>query len=299
MALFRALESARSPGDRIVDDLFAREFLSQPFCSIADLSRFSGLGAAVRWYIDRRWPGSRASGVARTRWIDDHLIAALHDAISQVAILGAGYDTRAYRVPGMECVRVFEVDHPNTSALKQERVRKFHDGLPSHVSFVAVDFNHGSLHDALKQAGFDSNQKTLFIWEGVTNYLTETAVSATLKFIGSAAPGSQVVFTYVHQDVLHYPGKFDGGLRLKRMLKRLEEKWTFGFDPSDLPAYLAGRGLRLIADVSSVDYRATYMGKKGRHLKGYEFYRVAVAEVGRAAIVSPESARCEETSLHA
>ena len=67
-------------------------------------------------FIDRRWPGARTSGVARTRLIDDAVAAALRDGIDQVLILGAGFDCRAYRLPGIERARVFEIDHPSTSA---------------------------------------------------------------------------------------------------------------------------------------------------------------------------------------
>jgi methyltransferase (TIGR00027 family) len=299
MALFRALESARAPRRRILYDPLASAFLSQPFRWIARLSHLAGFGGAVRWYIDRRWPGSRTSGIARTRLIDDHLTTALRDGISQVAILGAGYDTRAYRIPGIERARVFEVDHPNTSAIKRERIRNLQGGLPAHVGYIAMDFNCESLRDALKRAGFDLNRRTFVIWEGVTNYLAENAVNAMLNFIGSVAPGSRLVFTYVHRDILLDPGKFEGGLRLQRMLARLEESWTFGLDPSQVPTLLQTNGLSFIADIGSVDYRAKYLGANGRHLKGYEFYRVVVAEINRSPMAASDPASGDEKVLHA
>ncbi len=146
------------------------------------------------------------------------------------------------------------------------------------MTYVAIDFNRQSLGEALGSAGFDAGRCTFFIWEGVTNYLTEDAVNATLEFIGTTAPRSRVVFTYVHRDVLRNPGQFPGGRALARMMKLLEETWTFGLDPAAVPALVEAHGLRLIDDVGSVDYRAKYLGPNGRHLKGYEFYRVAIAE---------------------
>ena len=281
-ALFRALETARAPQCRIIEDQLAEHFLSQPLCSVTGLLHSPGLAAVVSRYIDYRQPGVRPSVVARTRLIDDYLIAALADGISQIAVLGAGFDTRAYRIAEIERARVFEVDHPNTSTVKQERIRQVLGALPAQVSYVAFDFDRGSLSDALARAGFDLACPTFFIWEGVTNYLTEAAVNATLKFVGGAPEGSRVVFTYVHRDILRNPERFPGGTRLHRRLKRLEERLTFGLDPADVPRFLASRGLRLIDDIGSVEYRARFLGASGGHLRGHEFYRVAIAEVGRA-----------------
>jgi methyltransferase (TIGR00027 family) len=281
-ALFRALETARAPQCRIVEDQLAEHLLSQPLRSVAGLAHSAGLAAAVSRYIDYRQPGARPSVIARTRLIDDYLITALKDGITQIVILGAGFDTRPYRMDGIEKACVFEVDHPNTSAVKRERVRHALGALPAQVSYVAFDFDRGSLSDALARAGFDAACRTFFIWEGVTSYLTEEAVNATLKFVGGAPEGSRVVLTYVHRDVVCSPERFLGGNRLHRRLKRLEERLTFGFDPADVPRFLAARGLRLIDDIGSVEYRARFLGASGDHLRGHEFYRVAIAQVGRA-----------------
>jgi methyltransferase (TIGR00027 family) len=284
-ALFRAVETAKGPKHRVVEDQLAERFLSQPLRSIAGLLLFSGFAGVVSAYIDFRQPGARPSVVARTRLIDDYVIAALRDGISQIAILGAGFDTRAYRIAGIEHARIFEVDHPNTSAVKRERIRHVLGALPANVSYVTLDFADDSLGDALAHAGFDLKCRTLFIWEGVTNYLTEDAVISTLGFVGTAPVGSRVVFTYIHRDILCNPDQFPGGNRLHRRLSRLEERMTFGLDPAEVPRFVAARGLRLLDDVGSVEYRGRFLGTSGAHLRGHEFYRVAVAEVSRAKVV--------------
>jgi methyltransferase (TIGR00027 family) len=101
MALFRALEATRSAGRRVFEDRFAAAFLSPQLRLVVGLSRVPGVGALVRAYIDRRWPGARTSAVARTRFIDDAAKEALGSGIEQVIILGAGFDARAYRIAAM------------------------------------------------------------------------------------------------------------------------------------------------------------------------------------------------------
>jgi methyltransferase (TIGR00027 family) len=279
MALFRALESARLPEKRLFEDPYAKGFLKPSLRFVVRLSRIPALGAWVPGRIDHRWPGARTSGVARTRLIDDMLIRALRDGIEQVAIMGAGFDSRAYRIPGIERARVFEIDHSDTLAAKRERLQRMLGALPAHVVFVEIDFNRQSLEEVLKAASFDSKLPTFFIWEGVTNYLTAQAVDATLRFVSSNAAGSQIVFTYVHSEVLDNPAGFDGTRTLTRTLQRLGEPWTFGLDPAELPGYLKARGLELVEDIGSVEYRKRYMGSDPRHTRGYEFYRAALARV--------------------
>src|SRR5262245_23641861 len=108
MALFRAIESVQPPTRRLFSDPFSRAFLRPPLHLAADVARLPLLGKLIAWIIDRRWPGARPSGVARTRLIDDLLLRALHDGVQQVVILGAGFDCRAYRLKGMNQVQVIE-----------------------------------------------------------------------------------------------------------------------------------------------------------------------------------------------
>jgi methyltransferase (TIGR00027 family) len=232
----------------------------------------------IPWIIDHWWPGARTSGVARTRFIDDVLVQALHDGVQQVVILGAGFDCRAYRLPGMDRVRVIEVDHPDTQEAKRERLQQLVGNRLNHVQFVAVDFNREYLEDVLKVSAFDPICQTFFLWEGVTNYLTAPAVDATFRALRGLAEASLVLFTYVHKDVLAVPGVFEGTDNLNKTLQRAGEHWTFGLDPSELPDYLEHRGFRLVEDIGAAEYRARYMNANRQVIRGYEFYRIAIAE---------------------
>ncbi len=279
MALFRALETARSASRRVCEDRFADAFLSPELRRVVRVSRFRPAGVLIRGYIDRRWPGARTSAVARTRFIDDTAEALLAVGLDQVVILGAGFDARAYRIRRMTGATVFEVDHPATSAAKRRIVESLLAAKPAHVRFVPIDFNSQSLPAAMEAAGYDPRRRTLFVWEGVTNYLIEDAVDATLRWCAGAAAGSTVIFTYVHRGILDAPQTFHGTKALLKTLDSAGERWTFGVDPSRLPAFLAERGLVLDEDVGASDYRSRYFGRAAARMPGYEFYRIAVAHV--------------------
>jgi methyltransferase (TIGR00027 family) len=287
MALFRALESRRDP--RLFEDPFAYGFLGPRLRAVVRLASLPLLGAAVPMFIDGRWPGARTSGVARTRLIDDALVAALRCDVPQVVLLGAGFDARAYRLQNIGRTRVFEVDHAATQAAKRARLHARLSALPAHVRFVPVDFDRECVADALAAAGFDGARQTFFLWEGVTNYLTAAAVDATLRFVASIAAGSRLVFTYVDRRVLGGDGSeaaFAGVPRLRALLRRSGEPWTFGLEPAEVGSYLAARGLALVEDVGAAEYRARYWGASARRMRGYEFYRVAIADVRATAVSS-------------
>jgi methyltransferase (TIGR00027 family) len=279
MALFRALEHARPANARLFADPFARRFLGARLRPLITLSALPGVVDLISGVIDRRWPGARTSAIARTRLIDDRVRAAVADGILQIVLLGSGFDSRPYRLPGLERLPIFEVDHPATLARKRQLVSATLGDVSSRVRFVPTDFNRESVEDTLAPAGFDPGHATLFVWEGVTNYLTERAVDHTLRWCARTAPPSQIIFTYVDRAVLNDPQSFYGTARLFATLEASNERWTFGLDPGRLPAYLAERGLRLDEELGAEDYRARYFGATAATMQGYAFYRVASAYV--------------------
>ena len=140
--------------------------------------------------------------MARTRLIDDHLIYALSRGISQVVILGSGYDSRPYRIPECRKTRVFEVDQAGILRLKRTKLDRLLHRFPGNVSFVKTDLNIEKINETLRQHGFNKNKPAFFIWEGVTQYLTRRAVDQTMDFISGTAPGSFLLFTYVHKKAI-------------------------------------------------------------------------------------------------
>jgi methyltransferase (TIGR00027 family) len=255
-ALFRALEQGLPRP--LFSDPWARRFLRGRYRVVSWLP-----AAPVARLIDHRWPGPRAAVAVRTRYLDDAILRALSGGLDQLVILGAGFDARAYRLPGLEAVSVFEVDHPSTQAMKREVV----GAPPSHVTYVPVDFGEGQLDTALAGAGFRRGLRTLFLWEGVTNYLDETSVDATLRFIAQA--GEAVLFTYIDRAILEGPGRFMGAAESMALVQRLGEPFTFGLDPHDLAPYLQARGLSLLEDLALSEVATRYYSDDGPKVSAY------------------------------
>ena len=285
VALWRAMESARPAPVRLFEDSLAPAFLGGRFRWAYALSRLPVVSARVPWpLMDGHWPGARGTVAVRTRYIDDLLAAALQRGVTQVVIFGAGFDCRPYRIRGIERTRVFEVDHPLTQDRKQAVLRRRLGTIPAHVAMVALDFNTDTLDTALSRAGFRRDALTFFVCEGVTHYLTSDAVDALLRFVATnAAAGSQMVLTYIHRGALDGADTFAGAERTLAAVRRAGEPYTFGFDPGELPQYLAARDLTLIEDADARVYRERYLRPRGReHEPLAEFQRAAVVEVVHA-----------------
>jgi methyltransferase (TIGR00027 family) len=247
-ALFRALEARRPPADRVAYDPLAVRFLSPEFRLLAETARVPSARRLIETVIDHRWPCVRGGVVARTRLIDERVVAAL-PGVEQALILGAGFDTRAYRLAPLREVAVFEVDHPATQAAKRRILARASGRLPANVAFVPVVFGTDDPARALAGRGFVSGAPTLVLWEGVTNYLGPEAVDATFRFLASATgSGSPVLFTYVDRGILDGSAVFDGAETTMRAVRRVGEPFTFGLKPAEVPGYLAQRGLALESD---------------------------------------------------
>jgi methyltransferase (TIGR00027 family) len=269
VALFRALESARRH-ERLFIDPYAIRFLPSGYRFAVRAARVPPLGRWIERYIDTRWSGGpRGSAVMRTRLIDDWVVAAIGAGAGQLLLLGAGYDSRAYRLPEAAGINAFEVDHPATQAVKARLIDP-----PGRVRLVPVDLLRDELEPALATAGFDHSVRTVAVWEGVTNYLDAEAVDGTFRYLrGATPPGSRLIFTYIDKGVLDRTTNF---ANWKDAVAAEGEPWTFGFDPAELPAYLAERGLRLVEDVTTRKAAERF----GRQEPTAAFYRVALAIIG-------------------
>lgn len=139
----------------------------------------------------------------RTAVLNSALCAAL--PFEQLVVLGAGLDGRGWRLAELAGVVVYEVDHPDTQAIKLERAARLHP-VAREVRFVAVDFGQDDLAARLSEAGFDAGQKSFWLWEGVTMYLNPDDVQKTLATVASlSAPGSQLALTYMADAKRSFP----------------------------------------------------------------------------------------------
>lgn len=278
MAVQRGLETARSPDTRLFDDPLAASFVSLPWRAALGAARFDVIRRVIEAAYDLvAGPGPRASAIARTKLIDD-LVEHLVPSVEQVVILGAGYDTRPYRLHSLSTCRVFEVDHPDTQAVKRSVLRRADTAIVN-VAFVPVDFETDDLSKALTCAGYRLDVPTLFLWEGVTQYLSSEAVDTTLSVIRHVArKGSLLVFTYVDSAVLSGAlADFPEAEKWLRGVDKRGEPWIFGISPAHASEFLAERGMHLIDDVSTAQAGARYFEPLRRSDRGSRLYRVATA----------------------
>jgi methyltransferase (TIGR00027 family) len=206
--------------------------------------------------------------VARTVAIDEALRGA---PAPQLVILGAGLDGRAWRMPELEHMVVFEVDHPDSQRQKRARIAGLQQAAKE-VRFVPVDFAHDDLDSALAAAGHDSSRPSVWIWEGVIMYLRLPAIEASLRVIQQrSAPSSRLVLAY-HSPALML-------LLAALVLRRMGEPIRSAFKPERMRALLARHGLQVLHDEALPAIGATLSEDVGRSTRIMKHLRIAIADV--------------------
>ena len=274
VAFVRATEMFVPKSLRLFDDDLVIYFLSP-------LARFLVRRASIRKQLmapfERTAPGICGALLCRTRCIDDMVKAAIARGLRTVVILGAGLDTRPYRLAELAEATVVEVDLPAVQEFKKARLMRRFGVLPNHVRFVAIDFNTERLDVALAKAGLNPEEPALFVCEGVTQYLQPTAVDALLGVIAARPKGSELVLTYVLEEVVTGRFRPDRSDAFRKSASRRPEPWLFGIEPSELKTFLGERWLTLCEDVGEEEHQARYLRPLGRELAVSEIERVARA----------------------
>lgn len=276
-AFCRAAEQYLPENERLFNDPLAYDLLS-------GLYQWMLRSLRMRQYVIDQTnavvKGLYGEQICRTRYIDEAVTAALAKGIRQVVILGAGVDTRAYRLPGMAQAQIFELDMARVQKVKQARVVKHFGSVPANVHFVPIDFDEQDLDEAMKGSGFDPSQAVVFVWEAVTQYLTAAAVAQTLRFIGKCAGDSQVVFTYVLRWIIEHPERDREAMALMKLSKMKMAPFIFGLEPAEISTFLQGFHLRVLEDAGDEYYRKNWLEPMGRKLDVTYGERICLAEVG-------------------
>ncbi len=254
IALVRAMESKKPADQRVCYDPLAQAFV-HPFLLWS--------GPFYMWYGARLSPGVSEYLIARTRYFDETLLAALPQGMQQLVILGAGYDSRAYRLPALRSLQhIFEVDHPATQAAKRRRLQQIGVAVPENVSYVPIDFMTQSL-DMLFEYHYRADLKTFFLWEGVTYYLDGAAIDQTLAFVQHhACPGSVLLFDYVYTEALTSHHLRPEIARMRRYRRFTGEALNFGIPFGTIEAFLTERGFTGITAVTHTDLERLYFQGK-------------------------------------
>lgn len=257
-----AIEQYFPAKQRLIHDDLAYTILPWGMRAIVWLMRF----VPVRnWFIraaEKSAPGIWAGLMCRKRYIDEKLIAAAAE-IEAVVNLGAGSDTRLYRLPAVAQIPAWEVDQPENIKPKQLRLQKIFGQIPNRVKLVSIDFDHEDLETVLASHGYSVDQRTFFVWEAVTQYLTEIGVKTTFAFLAKAARGSRLAFTYVRKDFLKGDNFYEHE-RLHQQYVVKDKAWLFGWNPDEIAGFLAFYGWHLVEHLGYDALAEKYVKPTGR-----------------------------------
>lgn len=240
---------------------------------------------AVRQWMMKNPPGLYEYVIARTAFFDHIVEQSLMKRIPQIVFLGAGYDSRSYRFRDqIKETRIFEMDALLTQQRKKELLRKANICAPEQLTYITTNFNTDDLEDVLLKAGFDSNAKTLFVWEGVTFYLPLKAVNDTLDFIKSnSKAGSTVCFDCATTSKEGLDGYGVKELREAMRVSFPGEETLFSIEDGKIGTFLSERGFTVIEHLTSEGMEKKYLtlhdgSSAGEVTAMFNFVHAAVAD---------------------
>jgi methyltransferase (TIGR00027 family) len=227
---------------------------------------FPNREAALAWLMQSA--ASSSIVLPRARYAEDALERAIAAGVRQYVILGAGLDTFAFRrLDLLERVTVFEVDHPASQAAKRGRIAELGWHCPANLHFVAMDFTCDSLAGALMRVPFDPSQRTFCSWLGVSYYLDDATVRATLRQIAQVVPpGSELVFDYLDLAAFRQNTAAPRVIRMLASVRELGEPMVSGFDALTLTLTLAECGFDVLENLGPLDIqRCFFLGRIDHH----------------------------------
>jgi methyltransferase (TIGR00027 family) len=206
--------------------------------------------------------------VARTKYIDTVCETSIDDGIRQIAVIGAGFDSRSVRFTERDAsIRVFELDTIYTQSEKIAQFQERRISIPDNVVFIPIDFNNESIQEKLQESGFHREERSLFILEGIIMYLATDAVSSLFtELYGLSAPGSKVVFDYVLASVLRRENRCYGEQNIYRKVKTVKESWTFGLEDGEVGEFIGRFGFELVENMNAEDLEKRYFTDEKKNL---------------------------------
>lgn len=271
----RATEAVQARDQRIYNAEFDYTMLPKTWRILL----LPGIRHLILGLLEMSGMGTPGMLFCRTRFIDDALFDWLEGGKQQVVCLGAGNDSRAYRIPNIEQTQFFEVDLPVPQMLKREHMHRVLGVNPVHVIYTPLDFDTQELGAELSRAGFRSGIPTFFIMEGVTQYITEEAVENIFRFAAQAPTGSRIAFTYIKREIIEGSVRSRVDQRIMKRVARRGMPWFFGINGEILEGWLNQRGFKLIDQAGAEDYRERYLDPVGRRLNIYAGERIVLAEI--------------------
>jgi len=289
VAKIRFTESCLEPEERIFEDPYASYFFAG-----SSIVAWMGNKLNVR-LSDMMIVGMYHMLVGRTRIIDELVKSAIADGATQYVILGAGYDSRAYRLSLPPSVKIFEVDQPEVQELKLSKLAEVPDLPKVDLVHVPVDFNTQSLEEELRKAkGFDPMAKTVITLEGVSQYIPREATIGTITAMDKlCSAGSTFFLSYADQNTMEDPSKVCGDGYVKpesvqwvpNMGTKSGEPWISYFHQSEIgELFKSCSSFQLVSDISTDEVNTLYLEPVGRKVPSERLCmmeRCAVAKKGQ------------------
>lgn len=215
----------------------------------------------------------RGQILGRARYCDELLDAAIKRGITQCIIVGAGLDSLALRRPDLaDTLTIYELDHPNSQAVKRQRLQGISNKLPHNLVFVPADFERVTVLHALQSTAFQTKEPAFFSWLGTTLYLSPEAIFATLTDIAThAAPSSELLLDYSMSDHLLTGIDKKELIALKKYVARLGEPFRANFSPDELVAKVTDLGYRILEHLSYRDQCARFFSNRSDDLRPAAF----------------------------
>ncbi|RJX71975.1 SAM-dependent methyltransferase [Vibrio sinensis] len=284
----RLIETLATPDKRIINDPYAERFVAG-----AGLIKILGHRSSV-WITKKFAPGFHEHLISRTRFIDDLIEESAANNTEQYVILGAGYDLRAHRLSLPLSMKIFEVDQPEVQARKRSKLPPEIPNL-GNVTYVGMDFNHQSLTEQLLKAGFDRNKSTVFTLEGVSQYITKEALSATIQELATLTTETSATFfiSYVDQLLvdapeacfgLGYPNPVKMAKTITRLSAKVGEPWISFYTAKEIDVLLSENGFSLTENTSLAELNSVYFSPVGRTLPEEQIFKLEHFVVAKSSL---------------
>lgn len=277
---------------KIFDDFLANQMLTKEefeniskhmaeginFFNPDEAHLYSDQESALNWVMQSQ---IAPTPLARSRYAEDMLENAIKLGVKQYIMLGAGLDTFAFRKPALlNHIKVFEVDHPATQALKLDRIKKLGWNINPSLNFIPVDFSKDNFAKNILESEYDPSELSFFSWLGVTYYLTKDEILNTLKAIVNISPkGSSVVFDYPDNNIFN-PNKTTKRVRNMVELARCSgEPMKSGFEYHELESNLEEAGLLIYEHLTPGDIENMFFKKRKDNYHAFENINYALAVV--------------------
>ncbi len=270
-----AVEQYYPDGRRVITDHLAYRMLPAGSRTFVRLLTPTWMREWIIGLSEKGQPGIWGGLLCRKRYIDDILTAAAGKT-EAVVNLGAGFDTRDFRLPFLSERPVWEIDQPENIRAKEARLQSALGMIPVNVKLVPIDFDREDLTSALASHGYSPSRRTFFIMEAVTQYLTVEGIEGVFDFLSKAARGSLLAFTYVRKDFFDGKAFYGWESGYKRFVRR--GIWHSAFDPETLPNFLMKFGWNLIEDRGYDELADGYLKPLGRRLSSTPVERMVYAE---------------------